>query len=87
MIEVLIMALGIFREVVVLLVLASVIMSYFVSPYNRLRMMVDGLVEPLLAPIRRVLPSIGAFDFSPLVLIILVQLVMGVLINILRNVR
>jgi YggT family protein len=64
-----------------------VIMSYFVSPYNQVRMMVDNLVEPLLAPIRRVLPTMGMFDFSPLVLIILVQLITGVLINILWNVR
>jgi YggT family protein len=87
MIGVLITALGIFRQVLVWLIFASVIMSYFVSPHNRVRRIVDGLVEPLLAPIRRVLPSVGAFDFSPLVLIILVQLVTGVLINILLNVR
>jgi YggT family protein len=87
MIDVLISAIGIFRQVLVLLILASVIMSYFVSPYNRVRVMVDNLVEPLLAPIRRVMPTIGMFDFSPLVLIILVQLLSGLLIGILGNLR
>lgn len=87
MIEVLISTIGIFRQVFVLIIIAKVIMSYFVSPYNQVRMMVDNLVEPLLAPIRRVLPTMGMFDFSPLVLIILVQLITGVLINILWNVR
>jgi len=33
---------------------------------------INGLVEPLLAPIRRILPTTGGLDFSPLVLIILV---------------
>jgi uncharacterized protein YggT (Ycf19 family) len=33
------------------------------------------------------LPTIGMFDFSPLVLIILVQLIAGILVNILWNVR
>jgi YggT family protein len=87
MIDVLIAAIGIFRQVLVLLILAKVIMSYFVSPYNRVRVMVDNLVEPLLAPIRRVLPTIGMFDFSPLVLIILVQLITGFLVSVLLNVR
>jgi len=48
---------------------------------------IDNLVEPFLAPIRRVLPAVGMFDFSPLVLIILVQLISGLLIGILLNVR
>ncbi|MFO7585239.1 MAG: YggT family protein [Anaerolineales bacterium] len=87
MIEVLVLAIGIFRQVLVLLILAKVIMSYFLSPYNGVRMMVDNLVEPLLAPIRRVLPTIGMFDFSPLVLIILVQLITGFLVSVLLNVR
>jgi YggT family protein len=29
----------------------------------------SALTEPLLAPIRRVLPSVGGLDFSPLVLL------------------
>jgi len=33
------------------------------------------LVAPLLDPIRRLIPSTGMLDFSPLVLIILVQIV------------
>jgi len=33
---------------------------------------INGLVEPLLAPIRRMLPNMGGLDFSPLILIILV---------------
>ena len=47
----------------------------------------DRLVEPLLAPIRKVVPLVGMFDFSPLVLIILVQLMENVLINILNSLR
>jgi len=87
MIDVLISAVGIFRQVLVLLIIASVIMSYFVNPYNRVRMTVDNLVEPLLAPIRRVMPTIGMFDFSPLVLILLVQLLSGLIIGIFANLR
>lgn len=32
------------------------------------------LTEPLLAPLRRVIPSVGSFDFSPMALIVLLIL-------------
>jgi YggT family protein len=57
-----------------LLVLVQVILSYFVDPYNPVRQFIDRLVNPLLNPIRRVIPQVGMFDFSPLVLIILLQI-------------
>jgi len=41
---------------------------------------INSLLEPVLAPIRRILPRTGAIDFSPLVLIIGLQIFMRVLI-------
>ena len=41
---------------------------------------INALLEPVLAPIRRVLPTTGALDFSPLVLIVVLN-VMLILIN------
>ncbi len=40
---------------------------------------IDALLEPLLRPIRRVLPNTGAIDFSPLALLVLLNIVMFVL--------
>ncbi|HLE73230.1 MAG TPA: YggT family protein [Anaerolineales bacterium] len=57
-----------------LLVILHVILSYLVPPYNRVREVVDRLVEPMLAPIRRIMPYTGGVDFSPLVLILIIQL-------------
>ena len=57
-----------------LLVILHVILSYLVPPYNRVREVVDRLVEPMLAPIRRIMPYTGGMDFSPLVLILIIQL-------------
>jgi YggT family protein len=39
------------------------------------------MTEPILAPIRRVLPTFGMLDFSPLVAIILLQIIQAVLVN------
>ncbi len=82
---VLIQSIQIFEQVLVLLVIIKVILSYFMDPYHPVRSRIDGLVEPLLAPIRRVMPRIGMFDFSPVVLIILVQLIGTLLIALLRG--
>ena len=56
------------------LVIANVILSYFMSPYHPIRETIDRFVDPMLAPIRQLLPSTGGLDFSPLILIILLQL-------------
>ena len=87
MIDVLIQAISYFSQLLVLLVLVHVILSYFMSPYHPVRATVDRLVMPLLDPIRRVIPLIGMLDFSPVVLIILVQLVTSGLINLLATLR
>ena len=36
---------------------------------------VNALLEPILRPIRRIMPDTGAIDFSPLVLIVLLNIV------------
>ncbi len=72
------------RDVLVLLVIVSVILSYLVDRYHPLRRWVDAIVDPMLTPIRRIVPLVGMLDFSPVVLIILIQFIAGLLINILR---
>jgi len=70
-------------QVLSLLVIAHVILSYFMSPYHPVRQVVDGVVEPLLSPIRRIMPQTGMLDFSPMVLIILLQVVARFLVGLL----
>ncbi|BBC71127.1 conserved hypothetical protein [Altererythrobacter sp. B11] len=43
---------------------------------------INALMEPLLRPIRRILPDTGAIDFSPLVLIIGLRILIYVLADI-----
>lgn len=45
---------------------------------------INSLMEPVLGPIRRMMPSTGALDFSPLVLIIGLQILMIVIGNVIR---
>ncbi|MFZ5887755.1 MAG: YggT family protein [Chloroflexota bacterium] len=68
-------------NIYVWIVIASILMSYFVDPYHPIRQGVDNLVRPLLDPIRRVVPPVGMFDFSPLVLIVLIQVFSNLLVR------
>jgi YggT family protein len=43
---------------------------------------INSLLEPVLGRIRRILPATGAIDFSPLVLIIGLQVLMRILIEV-----
>ena len=81
MISILIQIINILSQFIILVVIAKVILSYFMDPYHPVRQTIDNLAEPFLAPIRRVVPLIGMFDFSPLILIILVQILASVLIR------
>ena len=65
------------------LVIINAILSFVISPYHPLKVTLDRIVEPMLAPIRRFMPQTGTFDFSPLVLIILLQLIEIVLTQVL----
>ena len=61
-----------------LLILGRVILS-FVDPTRRTRVggFLVAMTEPILAPVRRLIPSTGMLDFSPLIVV----LILGVLIR------
>lgn len=69
-----------------LLVLAHVIVSWVLSPYHEIRQFLDRIVQPLLDPIRRFVPPVGGIDFSPMVLLIAVDLVRRLVVGILVSV-
>ena len=64
-----------------LVILGRVLMSW-VNPRmeGALGRFLYDTTEPLLAPIRRILPSTGMMDFSPLVLLIVLGIVMRLLV-------
>lgn len=43
---------------------------------------INALLEPVLGPIRRIMPETGAIDFSPLVLIVGLQILLVILSSI-----
>ena len=74
----------IIRNILELLVIISVILSYVMDPYHPVRRRVDAIVDPMLMPIRRVVPLIGMLDISPIILIVLIRIISNLIINLLR---
>lgn len=70
-----ILIVDIIRQTVFLLILLKVILSYFMDPFHPFRQSVDRLIDPLLKPIRQIIPTVGRFDFSPIILIILIEVI------------
>lgn len=68
-----------------ILVFIYSLLGYFLDPFHPVRQAIGQVVEPMLAPIRKLIPTAGGLDFSPLILIILLQVIGSVLLTILRN--
>jgi len=65
-----------------LAILARVLLSWVqVDPYNPLVQLLFQVTEPILEPFRRVIPPIGMIDISPIVAIVVLQIVQQVLIS------
>ena len=67
-------------------VLARIFLSWFnVSPYHPVVKFLDVFTEPILGPLRRIIPPIGMIDITPIVAILLIQLLGQVVVAALAN--
>jgi YggT family protein len=63
-----------------LVIVAAVVVSWTNLPRdNPVVRFLYAVTEPVLEPIRRVLPELGGIDFSPVVVIVVLRLVAGIL--------
>ena len=74
-----------------LLIILYVLMSWLQLPYNiwigRIRGFLHDTVEPILRPIRAVLPSLGGFDLSPLIALFGIGIIQQIIQSILDGFR
>ena len=66
------------------LILGRVIISWLVAaqmmnPNNPIASMLYSVTEPILGPIRNVIPRVGMFDFSPMLVMIFLFVASGIL--------
>jgi len=72
-----------FFQILTIIIIVKVVLSYFMSPFDPIRRTIDRIIDPLLAPIKRYVPPVGMLDLSPIVLIILIQIIDMIIMNIL----
>ena len=63
-------------DVLTIVILLRVIVSWYSPrPTNMLVVILYRLTEPFLAPLRRIIPRVGRFDFTPMVALILIRVI------------
>ena len=63
-------------------IVARALLSWFnLAPGNRLSVILEEITEPVIAPIRRVVPRIGMIDISPIVAIFALQIIQSLLLS------
>jgi YggT family protein len=64
-----------FIQILSYAIIGRVIMSWIDQPGSmRITQILNEITEPVLAPLRSVLPSMGMFDFTPIIAMLLLQL-------------
>jgi len=76
----------VFFTLLSLAILARVLLSWLrVSPYHPVVDLLYRITEPILAPLRRVIPPIGMIDITPVIAIILLQIIQQILVAVIRG--
>jgi len=66
-------------DIYILIILVRALMSWFMISYqSKFYSFLVRITEPVLAPIRRILPRMR-IDFSPVIAIILIQIIISIL--------
>ena len=71
-------------QAVVVLLFVYVLLSYVMSPMHPLRQALSQIVDPILRPIRELMPQTGGFDFSVLVLFVILYLLRSLIEQLIR---
>ena len=69
----------------VIFILIRFVAMWFVSGTNKFLRFVYTVTEPVLAPARRMIPSVGMFDISAMVVLILIMLLQTLVMRLLIN--
>ena len=70
-------------QVLSIAIIIRIVLSWFVRPNNPAMVVLYQITEPVLAPLRRIIPNIGMLDLTPLVAIIIFSWVIPLLVTLL----
>ncbi len=80
-----ILVINIFAELFFLALIIRIILSWInVSPYNPISKITYQITEPLLGKIRQYIKPLGMFDFSPMIAIIILEVIQRIASSLLK---
>jgi len=69
-------------QILVIAIFLRAIISWFrLAPTNPIQVILVQVTEPILSPLRRVVPSLGAFDITPWIAMILLQFLGSLIVS------
>jgi YggT family protein len=63
------------RILAIVIFLRAIVSWFMLSRYNLFTALLDDVAEPILAPLRRVIPRLGLFDITPLAAIVILYFI------------
>ena len=73
-------------DVLTLAIFLRVLLSWFsINPFNPLISLLDQITQPVLGPLRRIIPPIGGLDITPIVALFLLQIIERMLLSLVRG--
>jgi YggT family protein len=72
----------VFTDIMIAAIFVRAILSWVITdPRNPLITVLDQITEPILAPLRRVVPRLGMFDVTPMVAMIILIAIQRMVMN------
>ncbi len=75
---------GIIQFLIIVIFIRAIVSWFPISRDNQFVYILDRLSEPVIEPLRRVVPRIGMIDITPLVALILLQIIRSALQSMIR---
>ena len=73
-------------QAITMAIVARVLLSWFpIRQDSPLAVLLFEVTEPILGPLRRIIPRLGMLDISPFVACLLVSVLQGVVVNAIRG--
>lgn len=75
-------------QALIFAIVARALLSWFnLGPDNPAVRILNDVTEPILAPLRRVIPTIGMIDITPIVAILLLEAIRNILVQLVYQAR
>lgn len=67
-------------NVLIFAILIDALISWFpIAPDHPIARLLDDITEPILAPLRRVVPRLGMFDITPIVAMFVLEILQNII--------